>query len=88
MEKIRQYIYDYVKIVDPDELDNVIYEIEEIEDIWERKASRRSKLKYRNTQYTRKEEALFDPDFDEGSRFRVLNTMRSVETSVEAGIWE
>ena len=88
LEKIRQYIYDYVKIVDPDELDNVIYEIEEIEDIWERKASRRSKLKYRNTQYTRKEEALFDPDFDEGSRFRVLNTMRSVETSVEAGIWE
>ena len=88
MEKIRQYIYEYVKNVDPDELDNVIYEIEEIEDVWERKATRRNKLKYRNTKYTRKGEALFDPDFDESSRFRVLNTMRSVETSVEAGIWE
>lgn len=82
LENIRNYICGYVNIVDPDELENVKSEIESIEEEWENRVYRREKLKYRNTKFTRVGETLFDDDFEEASRFRVLNTMRSVETTV------
>lgn len=82
LEEVRKYILDYVDVVDPSERENVIKDIEEIEQTWERKAERREKLKYRKTKYTSQNEALFEPDYMEDSRFRVLNTMRSVETTI------
>ncbi len=88
LEQVKSYIYDYVSVVDPDELDNVKREIEEIEEAWEEKAYRRDKLRYRNSKYTKKEDALFDDDYEENSRFRVLNTMRSVETTVNVIVKE
>ena len=34
------------------------------------------------TESVSEDECLFDADFEEDSRFRVLNTMRSVETTI------
>ena len=85
---MRNYIFNYVSIVDPDELENVKNEIEEIEEVWADRTYRRDKLRYRNSKYTRKEDSLFDDDYDEKSRFRVLNTMRSVETTVNVIVKE
>lgn len=87
LEGIRQYILSYIEQVDPDEIDNAKADIEEIEVEWELKSARRNpqtdKLVYRKTRYTNESDALFQPDYNESSRFRVLNTMRSVETSVK-----
>lgn len=83
LDNIRKYIIDYVSLVDPSEVENVIRDIAEIEKTWVRKADRREKLKYRKTKYINQNEALFEPDYMENSRFRVLNTMRSVETSIK-----
>lgn len=85
---VRKYIFDYVSIVDPDELDNVRREIAEIEDEWEQRACRKEELAYRFNKYLNRGKTLFDPDYEEGSRFRVLNTMRSVETAVEVKVRE
>lgn len=81
LSNIKKYILDYVKIVDPDETLAVKEELEDIEDAWENKAYRAKKLKYYS--YYKPGEALFDPDYNEKSRFRVLNTMRSVETTID-----
>jgi hypothetical protein len=83
IREVRDYIHNYVSLVDPDECDNVREEINEIEEEWERKAYRKDKLKYRKTRYINQKDVLFEPDYDEYSRFRVLNTMRSVETTVK-----
>lgn len=83
LQEIRDYICDYVKRVDPDEYEHVLKDIDEIEYYWEDKASRRDKLKYRKTKFASQNDVLFEPDYNENSRFRVLNTMRSVETSVK-----
>lgn len=88
LDWVRNYIFDYVSVVDPEELENVKREIEEIEEVWADKTYRRDKLRYRNSKYTRKEDSLFDDDYDEKSRFRVLNTMRSVETTVNVIVKE
>lgn len=82
LQKIRDYILSYVDLVDPAEHGNVIRDIAEIEDAWEQKCARREKLRYRKTKWIAQNEALFEPDYKEGSRLRVLNTMRSVETAV------
>lgn len=82
LAEVRQYILDYVKKVDPDEHDHVAEDIDEIEYTWKEKAARRSKLKYRGNKYDKIDDILFDPDYLENSRFRGLNTMRSVETTV------
>ncbi|WP_031548891.1 helicase-related protein [Oribacterium sp. FC2011] len=82
VEKVRKYIFDYVGIVDPDELENVKYEISEIEEEWECRRSHQDKFVYRPGKYIKNNESLFDADYEEDSRFRVLNTMRSVETNV------
>ena len=88
LAEIRKYILDYVQLVDPSEHDHVKDNIEEIERVWEDKASRREKLRYRKTPYVSANEVLFDPDYAENSRFRVLNTMRSVETTVKVSTLE
>lgn len=88
LAEIRKYILDYVELVDPSEYDHVREDIEEIERVWEDKASRREKLRYKKTQYVSANEVLFDPDYAENSRFRVLNTMRSVETTVKVSTLE
>lgn len=88
LQKVREYIFNYVSTVDPDELDNVKKEIFEIEEEWEERASRREELKYKNSKYQSRDKSLFDPDYEEESRFRVLNTMRSVETTVKVKVRE
>lgn len=88
LRQIREYIFNYVEQVDPDELDNVKEEIGQIEEEWEMKASRRDVLHYKYSRYISKDKALFEPDYEENSRFRVLNSMRSVETTVEVKVRE
>ena len=80
---IRNYILDYVALVDPCEVGNVRKELDSIEDEWETKAYRKDHLWYRKTKGRSDSDTLFDPDYKEDSRFRVLNTMRSVETTVK-----
>lgn len=81
-EEISQYILNYVLKVDPDEYENVLEELQDIETEWDDKASKNDVLLYHKDQFS-KEEALFSDDYDETNRFRVLNSMRSVETSVQ-----
>ena len=84
LNNIRKYIIDYVKTVDPDECDGLICDLAEIEAEWERKTSKRSgELKYRHTKNFQQDIFLFEPEYKEDSRFRVLNAMRSVETMVK-----
>ena len=88
LKEIRDYIVDYVSQVDPTEVEHVKRDLDEIEEDWEERASRRKELRYRKTQYMSSDDALFDPDYCENSRFRVLNTMRSVETTVKVSTTE
>ena len=83
LKEIREYIGNYIKLVDPSEYEHAMNDLDEIEFDWENKAERRDRLGYRLTKYSKAENSLFDPDYMEGSRFRVLNTMRSVETTVK-----
>ena len=71
-----------MSIVDPDEYENVEEEIREIELEWEELAMENPNMTYRKDQY-QKIPALFRNDYEEDSRFRVMNSMRSVETSVQ-----
>lgn len=80
VDDVITYILDYVKVVDKNELLNVKKEINEIAEGWESKAYRRETLLYND--YNKSDKCLFDADYKEESRFRVLNTMRSVENSV------
>ena len=82
LEDIRKYILDHVSIVDPDEYENVEEELREIELEWEELAIENPDMTYRNDMYQKKP-ALFKNDYEEDSRFRVMNSMRSVETSVQ-----
>lgn len=88
LQQIREYILNYVSIVDASEYDHVMRDLEEIERTWEDKSSRRQNLRYRKTKYVNANDVLFDPDYNENSRFRVLNTMRSVETTVDVSTVE
>ena len=82
LSSIRQYILDYVRKVDPDEYENVEEEIQDIEMEWEEKARNNPDMAYRKTS-NQKALSLFTDDSTEDSRFRVMNSMRSVETSVQ-----
>lgn len=82
LQEVREYIFDYVSIVDSDELENVQEEIEDIEMEWETLAMINPNMTYKKLPL-QKEPALFKEDFEEDSRFRILNSMRSVETSVQ-----
>ena len=82
LKEVRKYIYDYVLTVDPDELDNVKRELLQIEEEWEERCAHKEKFQYKRSKFISEDECLFDADFEEDSRFRVLNTMRSVETTI------
>lgn len=88
LSEIRKYIFDYVTRVDPDELENVKSEIEDIEDAWEAYANSEAELHYKYNRHDPGMRSLFAPDYEEDSRFRVLNTMRSVETTVNVKVKE
>lgn len=86
LREIRDYIFEYVQNIDPNELDNVRSEIEEIEEEWNRLARTKNELIYKD--YFCTDKALFDMDSDEESRFRALNSMRSVETTANLYVKE
>ena len=86
LEKVRRYILDYVSIVDPEERENVAREIEEIETIWDEKASHSSQLIYWS--YVGNDHMLFQKDYLEGNRFRMMNSMRSVEPAINVFVEE
>ncbi len=77
--KIEKIIKEYVKTVDESELDNVLEELQDIEEAWEDKSGGELYYKKKN-----KNELLM-PDTDEDSRFRTMNSMRSVEQ--QSGIY-
>ncbi len=86
LEKVRKYILDYVSIVDPEEKENVAREIEEIETVWDEKASHSSELIYWS--YVENDHMLFQKDYLEGNRFRMMNSMRSVEPAINVYVEE
>ena len=88
LQQIRDYILKYVSVVDPTEYDHVKHDLEEIERAWEEKKGRREEFRYRKNKNVDWDSVLFDPDYEENSRFRVLNTMRSVETMVKVTVTE
>ncbi len=73
IKEVEQMIFDYVKIVDPRELGNVIKEIKDIESKWVGEAQ--SELWY----HRKKKKSLLKDDIEEDDRFRCMNSMRSVE---------
>ncbi len=77
--EIEKIIKEYVEVVDENELDMVIQELQDIEDAWEEKLGGELYYKKKN-----KNELLM-PDIDETSRFRTMNSMRSVEQ--QSGIY-
>ena len=77
---VEQIIYKYVDQVDPREKDKVLAEIKDIERKWEDMALTGS-LWYRK----KGKPSLLRPDTEEDSRFRIMNSMRSVEP--ESGIY-
>lgn len=86
LEKVRKYILNYVEKIDKQEYENVKNELEDIEDEWQVRVC--PDLVYKKTSKFDKRAQLFDRESDEGGRFRVLNSMRSVETTVPVTIKE
>lgn len=80
VKQVEQIIYRYVDQVDEREKDKVLAEIKDIEKKWE-------DLAMTGTLWYRKKgkPSLLKPDTEEDSRFRIMNSMRSVES--EAGIY-
>lgn len=76
---IEKIIKEYIEIVDERELDNVLDELQDIEEAWQDKTG--GELYYRK----RNKNELLMPDTDESSRFRTMNSMRSVEQ--QSGIY-
>ena len=75
--KARQMIYKYVELVDEREKERMLDELTDIVDQWEDQATTYKELWYKKI----KKPSLFRPDTDENSRFRIMNSMRSVEAS-------
>ena len=82
LEDVRNYILNYVRKVDPDEYENVEEELNDIELEWEELAEENLDMTYRKDPYQKKK-SLYCEDYEEESRFRMLNSMRSVETSIQ-----
>lgn len=81
LEAIKNYICRHVEIVDPGEVENVAEELSEIEDEWEAKAVSNPKLIYND--YTRNQDCLYDLEYAENSRLRMINSLRNVEPEVD-----
>lgn len=82
LKTIRAYILEHVSVVDPDEYENVEEELNDIELEWEILARENPDMTYRKNLY-QQSPVLFKDDYKEEDRFRILNSMRSVETSVQ-----
>jgi hypothetical protein len=79
IKHIREIILDYVETVDPGEVNAVMEELQDIEDEWNIAAT--GTLVYRSF---KNEKKLLKGDTD-NSRFRTMNSMRSVDA--QAGIY-
>ena len=77
---VEQLIYRYVNMVDSRETEKVLAEIKDMEKKWAELAMMGA-LWYRK----KGQPSLLQPDTDEESRFRIMNSMRSVEA--ESGIY-
>ena len=82
LKEIREYILKYVSMVDPDEYENVDEELNGIELEWEELAKENPDMTYRRDPYQIKP-YLFKADYEEDNRFRVMNSMRSVENTIQ-----
>ena len=80
IKKIKSIILDYVERIDPGEFDAVIEELQDIEDEWSIAAT--GALVYRS--FKKDDKKLLKAD-TENSRFRTMNSMRSVDA--QAGIY-
>ena len=79
VNRVKRYIYRYVKCVDEREADNVLSELKAIEKEW------CSRIRGNVLWYRKKNaNSLLRPDIEE-DRFRIMNSMRSVEN--ESGIY-
>jgi hypothetical protein len=76
---IERIIKEYVVKVDESELDDVLEELRDIEEAWHDKTGGELYYKKKN------KNELLKPDTDEYSRFRTMNSMRSVEQ--QSGIY-
>lgn len=79
VKKVEQFIYRYVNAVDPREKDNVLAELKDIERQWEEQAM------IGPLWYLKKGKPSLMKSDTEEHRFRIMNSMRSVET--ESGIY-
>lgn len=80
VQKIRDMIISYVNTVDPDELDAVIKELDDIADAWAAETTG-NELRYKSY---KGEKNLLKNDTD-NDRFRTMNSMRNVDA--QAGIY-
>lgn len=87
LNQVREYILDCVNKVDAQEYENVKKELEKIEEEWEARCCPNLVYK-KNSEYAKDQISLFDPESDENGRFRIMNSMRSVETTVNITIEE
>jgi hypothetical protein len=76
---VEKIIKNYVEVVDESELDVVMEEIQDIEDAWEEQLGGELYYKKKN------KHELLKPDINGDSRFRIMNSMRSVEE--QSGIY-
>ena len=83
IKDIEGYILNRVKVIDKTAIQDVQRELNDIKNEWENRANKRNISLVYNP-YVKKSgvECLFDDEIEEDSRFRRLNTMRSVEPSV------
>lgn len=80
VKEAERVIYKYISRVDERERDKALAELKNIEATWYDKAQA-GELWYRKNN----KPSLLQPDTDEGSRFRIMNSMRTVER--ESGIF-
>ena len=85
-DDIKHYLIKVVKEIDPDEENNLIKELDEIDDAWfEKTPTDRGDLVYRDRTDTKP--SLFKQDVTEDERFRIMDNMRSVEKTVCANLY-
>lgn len=77
LDKIKKFIVQYVRCIEPQEAADTEKELNSIIDAWHQKAKFQKSLKYKD--YRNKEHSLIKDDTDLENRFRMMNSMRSVE---------
>lgn len=77
LDEIKQFIVQYVQYIEPQEAKDTEKELNNIIDEWHQKAKSQKNLKYKD--YRNKAHSLIKDDTDLENRFRMMNSMRSVE---------